>query len=79
MTTPSHLLSRARLRASRVGTPRRSPEPPRPAPVPAATPVSEAPAPTPPDRPEAPARPPRGHALYSQVMRSHDRMGTRHL
>ena len=34
-----------------------------------------------PDSPEpaAPARPARGHALYSQVMRSHDRMGTRHL
>ena len=27
----------------------------------------------------APVRPARGHALYSQVMRRHDRMGTRHL
>ena len=25
------------------------------------------------------ARPARSHALYSQVMRNHDRMGTRHL
>jgi len=43
------------------------------APAPQASPASQ---PT-----QAPqARPaPRGHALYSQVMRSHDRMGTRHL
>jgi len=34
---------------------------------------SAAPAPTP-----AP-RPARSHTLYSQIMRSHDRMGTRHL
>ena len=32
-----------------------------------------------PASPAAPARLVRGHALYSQVMRSHDRMGTRHL
>ena len=34
--------------------------------------------------PQTPAPPPKrpgpgGHALYSAVMRSHDRMGTRHL
>ena len=29
--------------------------------------------------PGIPPRPARGHALYSQIMRSHDRMGTRHL
>ncbi len=32
-----------------------------------------------PSSPAAPLRPARGHALYSQVMRSHDRMGTRHV
>lgn len=35
------------------------------------------------ERPAAPTpalrRPPGSHALYSQIMRSHDRMGTRHL
>ena len=61
------------------------------APVPPTTPV---PPPTPvPTLPEAPTaavppapapvaqRPnrPSGHALYSEIMRSHDRMGTRHL
>lgn len=40
----------------------------------------------PPAQPAAPTdpapalrRPPGSHALYSQIMRSHDRMGTRHL
>ena len=33
----------------------------------------------PPGSPPAPPRPVRGHTLYSQLMRSHDRMGTRHL
>ena len=60
-------------------------------PAPAAIPTAAAPSPAVPPTPaalaEAPAqsppglppRPARGHALYSQVMRSHDRMGTRHL
>lgn len=52
-----------------------------PTPMPSSTP---APTPTPmpspaPTQSPAPARPARGHALYSQVMRSHDRMGTRHV
>lgn len=53
-------------------------EAPRPATVPPAQPAAPAenpaasPAPT-------PRRPPGSHALYSQIMRSHDRMGTRHL
>ena len=46
---------------------------PAPTPTPAPTPVSA------PTHPPAPAKPARGHALYSQVMRSHDRMGTRHV
>ena len=54
-------------------------------PAPAAIPTAAAPSPAAPA--EAPAQSPpgipprlaRGHALYSQVMRSHDRMGTRHL
>ena len=32
-----------------------------------------------PASPANPIRPVRGHALYSQVMRRHDRAGTRHL
>ena len=31
------------------------------------------------DRPRLVSRPVGGHALYSELMRSHDRMGTRHL
>jgi len=53
-----------------------------PAPAPQATQAAPAPQASPASQPtQAPqARPaPRGHALYSQVMRSHDRMGTRHL
>ena len=46
---------------------------PAPTPTPAPTPASA------PTHPPAPAKPARGHALYSQVMRSHDRMGTRHV
>ncbi|MBQ8110171.1 MAG: hypothetical protein IJ124_08445 [Clostridia bacterium] len=57
--------------------------PPRSAP----SPVPRDPVQPPEDAPQegvrapAPAvsRPARGHALYSEVMRSHDRMGTRHL
>lgn len=44
---------------------------PQPAPIsPPAPPVQPAP---------SPSRPTPGHALYSELMRSHDRMGTRHL
>ena len=65
---------------------RQASAPVRPAPIqptPAA-PVTPAPAPQspPPPAAPAPARPPApqpGHALYRELMRSHDRMGTRHL
>ena len=62
-----------------AATPAPTPAPIAPAPaaktpeVPSRQPPAQAPSPAP-----APHRP-RGHALYSQVMRSHDRMGTRHL
>lgn len=55
--------------------------PPAPSFVPAA-PASPAPDASPAPRPSGDAaspRRPQGHALYSQIMRSHDRMGTRHL
>ena len=58
--------------------------------TPAPTPVAPAPVPQNPTAPPSPAipqnppaqpvpRPVGGHALYSELMRSHDRMGTRHL
>jgi len=50
------------------------PQPPASTPDPPQSAARDLPA-----SPAAPARPARGHALYSQVMRSHDRMGTRHL
>ena len=62
-----------------VGMPFPAQSPSVPAQAPAPTP---APTPTPasaPTQPPAPAKPARGHALYSQVMRNHDRMGTRHV
>ena len=64
-----------------------NPAPSAPSPVPAGpSTTNSGPVPTPPA--PAPAAPPAGmttarpagsHALYSQIMRSHDRMGTRHL
>ena len=48
---------------------------PQTTPVPQTAPVSQA-APVP---QAAPAPRPGGHALYSELMRSHDRMGTRHV
>ena len=63
--------------------PAEMPFPAQPPSVPAQAPApTPAPTPTPasaPTQPPAPAKPARGHALYSQVMRSHDRMGTRHV
>lgn len=89
MDTPRSLMKRIRISAAHplpadapcapvpapvVPTPR------APAPVPEAGPAPDAPA-APVPRPSAPTpcpAPARGHALYSQLMRSHDRMGTRH-
>lgn len=58
----------------------------RPAPTPRAVPVNPEPpaTPVPAPRAQAPARriapqPVGGHAIYRALMRSHDRMGTRHL
>ena len=74
MNNPRELLNRARRK-------RPSSAPPRP-PVPAADPTQPSPtpepAPVPPERRVAP-QPIGGHALYRALMRSHDRMGTRHL
>ena len=82
MNEPMEIMHRIRLRRAHAPDRPRSPAHPAPT-VPAPAPAAPA-AQTPhPDPPEAPARPvsrrPGGHGLYSQVMRSHDRMGTRHL
>ena len=85
MDHPSQIFSRIRRRKARPDLPRQGRAGVAPAPTPLlaapATPAPEAP-PTP--EPAAPTprtapRPAGGHALYSQIMRSHDRMGTRHL
>ena len=85
MNDPREILNRIQRR--RRGAP--DPVAPRtPAPAPVAPTASQA-APGPqaaPVRQNAPApnaspvpRPAGGHALYSELMRSHDRMGTRHV
>lgn len=59
-----------------------TPVPSTPIPNPSSAPstVIPNPVPTPTQAPVQPsARPVAGHALYSELMRSHDRMGTRHL
>lgn len=67
MDTPKDILTRA-ARHRRSGP---FPGPVRPAPAPHA--IDEPP-------PEGRAVPkPAGHTLYRELMRSHDRMGTRHL
>lgn len=90
MDSPSQLLDRIRRRRAHSEMPRRSPSPRVPAPAPA-DPGIAAPAARNADPPGAQAlpkegaaqaaapRPAGGHGLYSQLMRSHDRMGTRHL
>lgn len=87
---PSQLFNRVQRRKARPalgqnGRDGVAPAPIRPA-APPMKPVADAPQPTivPPAQPAAspspaPRRPPGSHALYSQIMRSHDRMGTRHL
>ena len=83
MSHPREILNRVRrqrIRRDMTGAPV------VPAPTAPASPTQSA-APVAPVAPVAPAprvsqpvpRPVGGHALYSEVMRSHDRMGTRHL
>ena len=81
MNGPRDYLNKARAM-------RKPPAAPQPAPVPL-TPAPVAPAPTmltptPEPAPNARTRrvvpqPVGGHAIYRELMRSHDRMGTRHL
>ena len=77
MDHPSRLFQRIRRQQARPALPRRADAPPpcsAPAPTVApANPSGEGSAPVPSPRPA------RGHTLYSQIMRNHDRMGTRHL
>ena len=77
MDHPIRLLERAR-RARRPAPQPLSDRAPAPQPVaPQAPAPSPAAAPTP--APTPAPRPTGGHALYTGLMRSHDRMGTRHL
>ena len=95
MDHPSQLFNRVRRHKARPalgqnGRDGVAPVPIRPA-APLMQPTAEAPGSATPDAPQsdaardlpsspaAPLRPARGHALYSPVMRSHDRMGTRHI
>ena len=76
MDSPSAIMRRIRRLKSIPAAPDRRYAPPTPAPTAAAPP----PEPDPPAPPaQAPAPHPGHHALYSALMRSHDRMGTRHL
>ena len=83
MDHPSQVFRRIRRRMARPDLPRPGLEPVAPSPIQPASVQPPTPAPTVPPTPAptdaGPSRPPRSHALYSQVMRSHDRMGTRHL
>lgn len=85
MDHPSQIFDRICRQKARPALARRdqSAPAPAPAPIPAADRPAPAPAPSP-VTPPAPApaptpAPTRGHALYTQLMRSHDRMGTRHV
>ena len=84
MNDPREILNRIERRRRHLPGPDvpRTPAPAPAAPAPQA--AQSAPIPQNPQIPSnAPARPvPRpvvGHALYSELMRSHDRMGTRHI
>lgn len=83
MSDPSELFRRARRRQAELSRPTQPTRIPAPAPAGQAAPVAPPKTPEPHARPDAPRvpvpRPAGGHALYSQLMRSHDRMGTRHL
>ena len=92
MSNPRELMNRIQRRGGSLPPARRQVRVPAPVPVgqatsapPQSAPTQQAtqsdpvPAPQPaPSRPTT-ARPAGSHALYSAVMRSHDRMGTRHL
>ena len=71
MDHPAQLLSRARQR--------RTPPSPAPAPTPAPAPVAPAQAPAPAPAVPSAVRRSGSHALYSEVMKRHDRLGTRHV
>ena len=85
MSHPREILNRIERRRRHAQPLSNAPRTPAPAPVaPVASPpqgTSTSPvAPTPPVAPVQPVpRPVGGHALYSELMRSHDRMGTRHI
>ena len=78
MSNPNEIMRRIQRRQQA------QPEPAR-AFTPAPAPIRAAPAPQrPPTAPQPDARPaenarPAGHTLYSQLMRSHDRVRTKHL
>ena len=88
---PNQLFNRVRRRKARPALRQNGRDGVAPAPIPpAAPPMKPAADAAPPAQPAAPTecpaspapaprRPPGSHALYSQIMRSHDRMGTRHL
>ena len=78
MSHPAQLLKRARQRR----TPPANADMPAPAPAPVASaPPEPAAQTTPSPAPAVPSAVRRGgsHALYSEVMKRHDRAGTRHL
>ena len=82
MPYPSQIFSQIRARKARPSPGTRAATPPPVAPAPATPPQDTAPPqqamPVQPPAPESPvARRPAGHALYSQVMRRHDRAGRR--
>ena len=88
MPYPSQIFSQIRARKARPSPGTRAATPPPVAPAPAAqthvpdpsqqTATPQQAAPVPPPAPESPTpRRPAGHALYSQVMRKHDRAGRR--
>ena len=86
MSDPSALFRRVRQRKAELSQVPEFSRVPAPAPVGGTAPAAPPAAPETAARPSAPQaapgpvpRPARGHALYSQLMRSHDRMGTRHL
>ena len=88
MSHPREILNLIERRRRHAQPLSNAPRTPAPAPVAPVVPTPPAPpaqptspvAPTPPVAPVQPVpRPVGGHALYSELMRSHDRMGTRHI
>lgn len=76
MNTPKEILTRAvRQRKRRApAAPIRQKAAPQPAAI-----APQSPADPPPESRAAAPKPAGSHALYRELMRSHDRMGTRHL